>query len=66
MRLDTRPGLAAQGCGPAGLVGGVDSMWQDTSARYGNKMPATKASKREQSLQSEEVSRPIGLREVSA
>lgn len=30
-------------------------MWQDTGARYGNKMPDRKASKREQSLQSEEV-----------
>ncbi len=30
-------------------------MWRDTGARYGNKMPDTKASKREHSLRSQEV-----------
>ena len=34
---------------------GVDSMWKGAGARYGNKMPGTKASMREQPLQSQAV-----------
>ncbi len=34
---------------------GAASMWKDAGARYGNKMPGTRASKREQPLQSQEV-----------